>query len=66
MLADDIRPLHHVAPGSLPETQCDYRDNRSTMDMILCLRHFTRKVKRERHTIVYGIREFHKGVSHGW
>lgn len=33
----------HIAPLILPETQCGFRPNRSTMDMIFCLRQLQEK-----------------------
>lgn len=33
----------HIAPDILPETQCGFRNNRSTVDMIFCLRQLQEK-----------------------
>ena len=33
----------HITPEVEPETQCDFRSNRSTVDMILCLRQLQEK-----------------------
>ncbi|KAK2176302.1 hypothetical protein NP493_672g01002 [Ridgeia piscesae] len=33
----------HITPDVVPETQCGFRGNRSTMDMIFCLRHLQEK-----------------------
>lgn len=33
----------HITPGIVPETQCGFRNNRSTVDMIFCLRQLQEK-----------------------
>ena len=33
----------HITPELVPETQCGFRGNRSTVDMIFCLRHLQEK-----------------------
>ena len=33
----------HITPEVVPETQCGFRSNRSTVDMILCLRQLQEK-----------------------
>ena len=34
----------HITPEVVPETQCGFRGNRSTVDMIFCLRQLQEKV----------------------
>ena len=37
------RLTSHITPELIPETQCDFRLNRTTVDMILCLRQLPEK-----------------------
>ena len=51
-----------ITPEVVPETQCDFRSNRSTGDTIVCLR----QLHRAGSTSVYCLCRLHEGIRHHW
>ena len=42
----------HITPEVVPETQCGFRGNRSTVDMILCLRQLQERCTEQRQWLI--------------
>ena len=53
----------HITPDVVPETQCGFRSNRSTVDMIFCLRQFQEKCKEQDRSLYIVFVDFTKAFD---
>ena len=57
----------HITPEVVPETQCGFRGNRSTVDMIFCLRQLQEKcIVQDRPLYDHCICRLQQGVRYSW
>ena len=56
----------HITPEVVPETQCGFRSNRSTVDMIFCLRQLQEKCIEQDRPLYNCVCRLHEGIRHRW